>query len=224
MSHHRHRCHDHEHGHDHDHGHDHGHFSGFMGRHRGRGFRNFAGGFMGGPGGFMGGPDFRAGRKLASGDLQLVLLALLAEQPRHGYELMKSLEERSGGFYSPSPGMIYPALTMLEEIGYAVVEVDGAKKLYRITPEGEAHLTENRAAADAMLGQLKFFGEKMEWVKRAFAGDDPEADDERSPGARDVRQARNELRTALREKRGSSLEEAQRIAAILRDAAAEIRG
>ena len=75
-------------------------------------FGVFSGGFGGGMG--MGGRAFRAGRRLASGDLQLVLLALLAERASHGYELIKALEERSGGFYSPSPGMVYPALTWLE--------------------------------------------------------------------------------------------------------------
>jgi DNA-binding PadR family transcriptional regulator len=195
-----------------------------MGRHRyGGGFRQFAG-FMGGAG--LGGFDFRAGRKLASGDLQLVLLALLEAAPRHGYELMKALEERSGGFYAPSPGMIYPALTFLEELEYASVEAVGAKKLYAITQAGRAHLAENRAAADAMLKQLEFISGKMEWVRRAFAGDDQGTEEEghHGPGARDVWHARRELKAAIREKRGASLEEAQRIAAILKRAADEISG
>ena len=64
-----------------------------------------------------------SGRKLSSNDLQLLLLALLAEKPAHGYELIRALEERSGGAYAPSPGMIYPALTYLEELGHA--EADG---------------------------------------------------------------------------------------------------
>ena len=107
----------------------------YMGRHGHHRFGHFAGGFTGSMG--MGGRAFRAGRRLASGDLQLVLLALLAERPSHGYELIKALEERSGGFYSPSPGMIYPALTWLEEVGYASVAAEGAKKLYSITATGQ---------------------------------------------------------------------------------------
>jgi DNA-binding PadR family transcriptional regulator len=197
-----------------------------MGRHRrGHGFRHFAGAFMGGPGGF-GGFDFRAGRKLAAGDLQIVLLALLADGPRHGYELMKALEQRSGGFYSPSPGMIYPALTLLEELEYASVEVAGTKKLYNITPAGLDYLAKNRAAAEAMLNQLELIGKKMEWVRSAFAGEDPSTDEERGsePGAREIWLARRELKSALKEKRGASTEEAQHIAAILRRAAADIRG
>src|SRR5580698_5224904 len=91
-----------------------------MGRHHGgQGFGPFAGGWGGG---FGRGGGFRTGRKFASADLHLLILALLEDKPRHGYELIKALEERSGGFYSPSPGMIYPALTYLEEIGHATVE------------------------------------------------------------------------------------------------------
>src|ERR1044072_3839042 len=95
----------------------------FMGRHRGgRGYGHFAMGFMGERG--MGGRGFRTGRKLASGDLQLIILALLAEKPHHGYEIIKALEDRSHGFYAPSPGMVYPALTYLEEIGHATIEAE----------------------------------------------------------------------------------------------------
>src|SRR5688572_29640957 len=87
----------------------------FMARHHGgHGSGRFSAGFMGPPG--SRGGDFRTGRKLASADLQLLILALLAEKPRHGYELIKAFEERSSGFYTPSPGMIYPALTYLEEL------------------------------------------------------------------------------------------------------------
>src|SRR6516165_8522076 len=142
-----------------------GHFWHGMGRHR-RHFGGFAGGFGGAMG--MGGKAFLAGRRLAAGDLQLVLLALLAERPSHGYELIKALEERSGGFYSPSPGMIYPALTWLEEVGYASVTAEGAKKLYSITDAGRAYLNQNRDVTDAMLGQLEFIGRKMGRVREIF--------------------------------------------------------
>src|SRR5581483_8453046 len=118
----------------------------FMGRHRGGWRHHHGGGFPGG--GFDG---MMAARKLASGDLQLVILALLAEQPRHGYDIIKELEERSKGFYVPSPGMVYPALTYLEEAGYATVDAAGAKKLYAITDAGKAHLAENQDAASAIL-------------------------------------------------------------------------
>ena len=189
----------------------------FMGRH-GRGFGNFSGGFGGGFG--MGGRAFRAGRRLASGDLQLVLLALLAERPSHGYELIKALEERSGGFYSPSPGMIYPALTWLEEVGYASVSAEGTKKLYSITDTGREYLKENQDSAQAMLGQLAYIGQKMSRVREIFGGFG-EADE--GADSEEIRAARRDLKQALREKGASSAEEKSRIAAVLKEAAERIR-
>ena len=83
-------------------------------------------------GGFMG-PGMRAAKMLASGDLRLIILALLSEKPGHGYEIIKAIEDHSSGVDSPSPGMVYPALTYLEELGYTASESEGTKKLYRIT-------------------------------------------------------------------------------------------
>src|SRR3984957_15106497 len=81
------------------------------------------------------------GRFFAHGDLRLVILNLIAEKPRHGYEIIKAIEEQVGGAYSPSPGVIYPTLTLLEELGYVTVEAaEGGKKLYRITEAGDAEL------------------------------------------------------------------------------------
>jgi DNA-binding PadR family transcriptional regulator len=186
----------------------------FMGHRHGRRFGHFTAGFMGGMG--MGGRAFRAGRRLASGDLQLVLLALLAEQPSHGYELIKALEERSDGFYTPSPGMVYPALTWLEEMGYTSVAAEGAKKLYSITDTGRAYLSENQDAADAMLSQLEQIGRKMGRLREAF-GEDEDSD------WRELEAVRRELKHALREKRGASAEERSRIVAILKQAIVQIR-
>ena len=78
--------------------------------------------------GNMGG-NFRIGRMLASGDVRLVALYLIEQQPRHGYDLIKAVEEKSAGFYAPSPGIVYPALTFLEEAGYVTSQVDGNTKL-----------------------------------------------------------------------------------------------
>jgi DNA-binding PadR family transcriptional regulator len=193
-----------------------------IGRGRGRhGFGHFGGGFFGGAG--FGGGGFRTGRKLASGELQLVLLALLADRPSHGYELIKALEERSGGFYVPSPGMVYPALTWLEEVGYASVTADGAKKLYTITAAGRDYLDENRETADTMLAQLERIGQKMGRVREIFSGHEDD-EDPRSGIWRDAWLARRELKAALREKRHAGAKEIRRIAEILRRAAAEIRG
>jgi DNA-binding PadR family transcriptional regulator len=170
-------------------------------------------------GGFMrGGPGFPGARKLSSADLQLLILALLAEAPAHGYELIKRLEEHSGGFYAPSPGMIYPALTYLDEIGHAVAEPEGARKLYRISESGLAHLNENRAAADAILEALARIGGRMDQVRDAFAGvSDPD-----NPAFEALHRARHALKSALARARDASQDEMRRIAAILDRATAEI--
>jgi DNA-binding PadR family transcriptional regulator len=93
----------------------------------------------------------RAERVFEQGDLRLVLLKLIGEKPSHGYELIKAVEDAVGGAYTPSPGVVYPTLTLLEDLGYAKVEeAEGGKKLYAITPEGQAFL-ESQAAALALL-------------------------------------------------------------------------
>src|SRR5438132_1379577 len=172
---------------------------------------------------------FRAGRKLGGDDLQLVILALLEEKPRHGYEIIKALEERSGGFYSPSPGMVYPALTYLEELGSAIVEAEGAKKLYRITDDGRRLLDERRAFAEAIFAQLRWIGSKMEHVRRAFEGDSaaPATDNDSTPRhgfGTSLTDARRVLRAALVSRFDADVHEQNRVAEILRRAADEIVG
>ncbi len=104
---------------------------------------------------FGGGFGGREGRVFDSGELKLVILAMIAEKPRHGYELIKELGERVGGDYSPSPGVIYPTLTLLEEMGYATSSVDASnRKLFTVTPEGQAFLAENKAQVDAILARF----------------------------------------------------------------------
>ncbi|HXP95402.1 MAG TPA: PadR family transcriptional regulator [Telmatospirillum sp.] len=106
-----------------------------------------------GRGGRRGG---RLGRLFAHGDLHFIILHLIAEKPRHGYEIIKAIEEKVAGAYSPSPGTIYPALTMLEEQGYVTVEPgEGSKKLYAITDEGKAYLDINHAAVEALLMHME---------------------------------------------------------------------
>jgi DNA-binding PadR family transcriptional regulator len=195
------------------------------GRHaRHRGMGALFGGMVGGRG--FGWHGFRAGRKLGGDDLQLVILALLADKPWHGYEIIKALEERSGGFYSPSPGMIYPALTYLEELGYATVEAEGAKKLYRISDDGRAYLERNRRVVDAIFAQLAWVGAKMEHVRRVFAGDTRpgEGDDAPRGWSRELDDARRALRRELGKLGDASTEEQRRVAEILERAAREIRG
>jgi len=80
---------------------------------------------------------------------------MIADQPRHGYEIIKLIEERMGGSYSPSPGVIYPMLSWLEDMGYAVVETEqGGRKRYRLTAEGEAFVATNREAVDALFTRI----------------------------------------------------------------------
>lgn len=96
----------------------------------------------------------RGGRLFDYGELRLLLLAMIAQQPRHGYELIKVIEEQMGGSYSPSPGVIYPTLAWLEDMGYAAIEIEEAgRKRHSITAEGEAFLAANRAVVDELLAR-----------------------------------------------------------------------
>jgi DNA-binding PadR family transcriptional regulator len=167
-----------------------------------------------------GGRGIPAARKLSSADLQLVILALLEQKPAHGYELIRALEERSGGFYAPSPGVIYPSLTYLEEIGHAAVEAEGNRKLYRITDSGRQHLDANRTNAEAILDALRRIGGRMEEVREAYAG----IDDADPDAADDLHRAAHALRHALKRKRGCEPGEARRITKILDQTIAEITG
>ena len=130
-------------------------------------------GWFGGKGRGRGGP-FRGGRMFEQGDLKYVILQLLDEKPRHGYEIIRALEDRFGGMYSPSAGTVYPTLTLLEDLGYARVTVEeGGKKTYVITDEGRAYLAQNRSAVDDIfdrIGELgsAFLSDAMMEVNRAF--------------------------------------------------------
>ena len=142
------------------------------GRHRrgrfGYGFGGHHG--TGGRGG-MDPDDMRAGRMLAQGDLRLIALALIAEAPRHGYEIIKLVEEKTADWYSPSPGIVYPTLTYLEEAGYVTASTEGSKKLYTITDEGRAYLAANRDLVDVVLDRLAALGERVNRWRRAARGE-----------------------------------------------------
>lgn len=100
------------------------------------------------------------GRFFEHGDLRLVILALIAEKPRHGYEIIKAIEERVAGAYSPSPGVVYPTLTMLEEIGHVSVDASaGTKKLHSITPDGSVFLEANHIAVAALFARITAAGQ-----------------------------------------------------------------
>jgi DNA-binding PadR family transcriptional regulator len=112
----------------------------------------------GGRHGRHGGSGHRIGRVLEHGDLRFVILDLIAEKPRHGYEIIKAIEDRVAGAYSPSPGVVYPTLTMLEEQGYASVVEEAGRKQYTLTPAGQAFLAENRAGLEAIMSRIAAIG------------------------------------------------------------------
>lgn len=101
-----------------------------------------------------GGGRSRRGRFFDQGDLRLVILHLTAEKPRYGYEVIKAIEERLAGLYSPSPGVVYPTLTLLEEMGLVSVDETDGKKLYVATQAGLAHLTANKVTVEAILARM----------------------------------------------------------------------
>jgi DNA-binding PadR family transcriptional regulator len=147
----------------------------------------------------------RSGRLFDHGELRLVVLALISEQPRHGYEIIKEIEDRVAGTYSPSPGVIYPTLTMLEELGQATVAESNGKKLYAITADGTAYLAANKTALDQAL-------QRMQSVNTAHGG---------GP-APEIMRARENLKLALRlrESRGPLTEQQVRDIAAALDSAA----
>jgi DNA-binding PadR family transcriptional regulator len=142
------------------------HGRGFDGHHAGpRGGRSGRG--EGGRGWDEDGPGFGRGggrrRMFDGGELRLVLLKLIADKPRHGYDLIRAIEERTGGAYAPSPGIVYPTLTLLSEMGLIDEQLaEGARKQFAVTPEGTAHLAEHDAEVVAMLARLDALGAMRE--------------------------------------------------------------
>ncbi len=148
------------------------------------------------------------GRMFGHGDLKLLLLALIEQQPRHGYELIRIIEDMFHGHYSPSPGAIYPTLTMLEELGYAQIEnAQGNRKLYAITDAGRAFLDENRAEVEAVTARTEHSARMVAKMSAPMS----------------VRKAMHALKHALL-MRGVSWDkaEAKRVAEILERAATDI--
>jgi len=198
------------------------------------------GGWGGGPGGpgrgwggdWSGfGDNFRIGRMMASGDVRLIALYFIEQQPRHGYDLIKAIEEKTGGAYAPSPGVVYPALTFLEEAGYVTSTAEANKRLYAITDEGRAHLNDNRAAVESTLEHLGRISEQIQklrarWDEMRGQHDDhgPRPDRDMDGVTPEVNEARRELKAAIKRAAKDKTAEAQRrLADILRRAADEIR-
>jgi DNA-binding PadR family transcriptional regulator len=182
----------------HGHGHSRGDGEGRSDRHGGGSTR----------GGFGGGGRGGRGRFFGPGDLRLVLLALIEEKPRHGYELIKDLEAKFGGAYAPSPGSVYPTLTLLEELGHVrSTATEGTKRLVEITDEGRRYVADNQAALDSAMS-------RMAMAARAASGEMPPPD---------VHHAMHTLRAALSFHRaGWDAGETERVRKIIEEAAAAI--
>jgi DNA-binding PadR family transcriptional regulator len=195
----------------------------------------FAGGgfpFGEGPGGAN---TFRARRMLGDGDLRLIALSLIADSPRHGYDIIKALEEKSRGAYSPSPGVVYPTLTFLEEAGFTTSATEGSKRVYTITEPGRQHLAENEAQVKAVLEEMERFGRRMEgaraWFEQRAEGEDADPEEYRerpgrpdlSAAVRQLRKAKRDLKLAVAALMDAEPDDLSRGIEVLRKAAEEIR-
>lgn len=161
-----------------------------------------------GPFGRGGGSGRGGGRVFGPGDLRLVLLALIEAKPRHGYELIKDLEQKFGGGYAPSPGSVYPTLTLLEELGHVrSAASEGTKRLFEITDEGAQYLRDNQAALNSATT-------RMDMAARAFSGEAPPPD---------LHHAMHTLRASLSFHRGGwDAKETERVRKIIEEAAEAI--
>lgn len=180
--------------------------SGGFGSRMGDGFGDRGGGFghRGGFGGHGGGRR----RIFAGGELRLVLLRLIADESRHGYDLIKAIEELTGGEYAPSPGVVYPTLSLLLDEGLIdQAEGEGARKPFAVTAAGRAELDANADQVAALVERLRSLGEAMQ----------------ASPILQ-VRRAMDNLRGALRTHRHGKLDQAvvEQIVDIIDDAARRI--
>lgn len=120
------------------------------------------------PEGRGGGGGSRGRRMFDGGELKLVLLRLIADEPRHGYELIRAIEEMTGGAYAPSAGIVYPTLTLLDEMGLTEEQVsDGARKRFAVTDAGRTHLGDNREAVEALMARLAEVGAERQRTDRA---------------------------------------------------------
>ena len=151
------------------------------------------------------------GRVFAGDELRLVLLKLIGDGPRHGYDLIRAIEELTEGAYAPSPGVVYPTLTLLADMELiAEQDSEGARKLFAITPAGEAHVAERASEVTELLGRLEGLGKQRERSSRG-----------------PVRRAMGNLKAALTDrlhKDGADEDEAlpHEVAAILDEAARKI--
>ncbi len=129
----------------------------------------------------------RLARLLEHGDLKMLVLHLIAEKPRHGYEIIKEIEDLAGGAYAPSPGVVYPTLTLLEDLGQVASTAEGSRKSFSITPAGAEALAANQDAVAAILARIA----------------DAKPRESAQPVMRAMENLANVLRTKVRAKAGS---------------------
>jgi DNA-binding PadR family transcriptional regulator len=150
----------------------------------------------------------RRQRMFDGGDLRLIILKLVADKPRHGYDVIRAIEERTAGAYVPSPGMIYPTLTMLGEMGFIDEQTaEGARKLFAITAEGTAHLEQHAEEVAALFARLDALGRERERVD-----------------AVPVRRAMLNLRSVLQHRLGAGIDKDKlhEVVALIDEAASKI--
>lgn len=191
----------------------HGRFAGPYGDH-GDGPRGHRRG--GGDAGHRDRPSFLRGRKFGADELQILLLTLLKEQASYGYELIKTLTEKSGGLYTPSPGVVYPALTYLEDVGHVTVQQEGNRKRYAINEQGESWLKDNQAVAEALLAKLALFARQRETMNQALS-------EQRQPFEPSLMQAIHALRSELHHHHNSDEQTQRQVAAILQQTLEQLK-
>lgn len=172
----------------------------------------------------------RRGKWLSADDLRLVVLYLLSERPRHGYDIIRAIETHTSGFYAPSPGMIYPILSRLETDELAVPKENGTKKIFELTQQGRSLLSKNSQTIVTIMEQIKTFGEKMAYFQNQLLQE--EQANERWGGGfgrenldlkTEFVKTRRELKAAIFEKIAASFEEKKRVLEVMKKAVAEIR-
>jgi DNA-binding PadR family transcriptional regulator len=163
----------------------------------------------------------RMGRVLGSGDLRYLILSLLDEKPRHGYELIKAIEELSKGMYTPSPGVMYPTLSFLEDSDLASISSSENKKLYTITDTGKIFLKENKEIVEQIYMRMEKMGDKMSKLKNWMGRQESEeiSREDKSP----IRKAMHSLKLELFSFIDANVEKKKQIATIIESAAEEIR-
>ncbi|HIZ51138.1 MAG TPA: PadR family transcriptional regulator [Candidatus Pseudomonas excrementavium] len=160
------------------------------------------------------------GRKFNAEELQLTLLWFLRDAPAHGYQLIRGLSELSQGYYSPSPGVVYPALAQLESRGLAEVEQHGKRKNYRITAAGRDYLQTHHERVALLIATLRHAAKKMQWL--TLAGESEAQASAATGWLPEFIQARKAFRAALLASGDAGHVEQRRIIEILQRAAADI--